>query len=281
MKKDYKVNSMKVTKMSESGFTLLEISIALTILAILSYGIAGALNKVGDFDDYVENKVYLEKVQESLLTYVQVNSFLPCPDTDGDGLENRELASPFECSDKDGQLPYLDIGVNPTDVWNQPLYYAVNNQADNDTGTPIPILDVDASASYFSNQTPPVFGFNTPPIGGVDTSTVPFDIDGNYMICGEASSSCSATTCQADAMECAAIAVVISFGKNGANTWARRAAGTEAALDDAETENADDDNYFWQAAGSNAAGQEFDDQLVWLTGYDVKYAVIKSGGTLP
>ncbi|WEJ62261.1 type II secretion system protein [Thiomicrorhabdus lithotrophica] len=274
MHKKNSVNSIQVSKANNFGFTLLEISIALTILAILSYGAVGALNKVGDFDDYVENKVYLEKVQESLLTYVQVNSFLPCPDTDGDGVENRELAAPFECSDKDGQLPYLDLGVNPTDIWNQPLYYAVNNQADNDTGTPIPILDLDASASYFSDQSPPVFGFNTPPYGAIKGT-------GNYTVCGESATSCAVSTCPSYAIECAAIAVVISFGKNGANTWARRTAGTEAGLDDAETENADDDNYFWQAAGSNAAGQEFDDQLVWLTGYDVKYAVIKSGGTLP
>ena len=77
-------------------------------------------------------------------------------------------------------------------------------------------------------------------------------------------------------LECAAIEVVVSFGKNGADTWAKYNAGTENLLDAAEKENADDDNYFWRSNGSNVAGQEYDDQLIWLTGYDVKYALLKS-----
>ena len=258
----------------QTGFSLLELSIALTIIGVLLYGVTGVLNKIEDFDEYAENRVYMEDVHDAFLTFVQVNRFLPCPDTDSppDGRENRVMNSAkLECDDEEGKVPFLDLGVNRADVWNNPLYYAVNNTADS-----VSVIDANSSASYFNTLTAPMPGFDyeTPPFGSDDGA-------GNYNVCNETAAFCSSSTPSADVIEFAAVAVVISFGKNGADTWARRAAGTEAALGDAETENADDDNYFWQGQGSNVESQAFDDQLFWLTGYDIKYAVIRSGADLP
>jgi len=252
------------------GFSLLEISIALTIIGILTYGLAGSFNKVDDFEDYQTNQKFMEKVQESLLTFAQVNRFLPCPDTDNDGRENRAATADLECVSEEGRFPYLDLGVAANDVWNAPLYYAVNNRADSSD-----ISDPDESASYFGriNTPAPVFNYNTPPFGS-DRAT------GNYTVCSETATVCSAATPGTQVIESAAIAVVISFGKNGLDTWSKIASNNEGALGSAEEENADDDNYFWIGRGSNLEGQEFDDQLFWVNGYDVKYAIIKSGGTL-
>lgn len=245
----------------QNGFSLLELSIALTIIAILSFGLSGALNKVGDFDKYTENRVILQKNYQAFLTFAQVNGYLPCPDTDGDGLENRE--GTFECTDKNGTVPFQDLGVAFGDVWNQPLHYSVNNQADNSTGE---ILDPLESASYFSNQPGALhFDIDTPPFGSSTGS-------GNYTVCNElAVAACNAATPSAGRAGFSVIAVVVSFGKNGAQTWAGNAVSA------AEVENSDNDNFFWQAVGSNVQNQDFDDQLFWITGYDIKYVSLKSG----
>lgn len=255
--------NLKSTK--QMGFTLLELAIALTVIAVLLYGVTGSLNKIDDYDEYAENRIFMNKVHDALLTYMQVNQFLPCPDSDGDGRENRDTANPNRCDQVSGTLPYLDLGVASTDVWNSPLLYVVNNKTDN-----ADITDADKSASYFNRASPPSagFDFDTPPFGSNNGT-------GNYTVCNETATSCSGSTASTAISGFAVIAVVISYGKNGTETWAGNPDGA------AEVENADGDNYFWQGKGSNVAGSSFDDQLFWITGYEVKYAVIKSGSPLP
>ena len=248
------------------GFSLLEIIIALAIIGFLSFGVAKTIETTRDFDKYQENKTYLDSVHNAFLTYVQVNGFLPCPDTDGNGLENRAVVAPFNCIAPNGNVPYQELGIAEFDVWGQPLFYAVNRQANN----PVAIVDNAQSASYFNNQAVPLpfFTLNTPPTAVANTPAL--GNAGNYVICAESEQvTCHATTNVLNTLEQDAIAVVISFGKNGRN-----------AVSPTEIENVDNDDFFWQASGSNVDHQAFDDQLFWLTGYDVKYAVIKSGGII-
>lgn len=249
----------------QKGFSLLEIGIALFLLSLFMYNVAIDSVVFREHDKYAENRMLMEDVKKSLLTFVQVNAYLPCPDTNGDGFENRTVGV---CDDKNGNLPYQLLGVVPVDIWNQPFYYAINNQADS-SGT-VEINNVAQSASFFSIDSPPKFNLNTPPIGTTSG-------DGNYDICGEnISNVCDGGTDDADKIELSAIAVVISFGKNGAQTWPLVGTAGVNVLSSTEEENADDDNFFWSASGNNQTATFFDDQLVWLTGYDVKYALFRS-----
>ncbi|GAB6070948.1 hypothetical protein JCM30760_20450 [Thiomicrorhabdus hydrogeniphila] len=242
----------------QNGFTLLELSIALMIMAALSYTLTLGVGATRDYDKFTENYEYLQKVRSALLTYVQTNGFLPCPDastTVPDGVEDRVGN---KCGLDAGYLPYKMLGVDAVDAWGQPLFYGINtntNTADVD--------DVSKSAAYFNIAGSPAFTKDTLPIGL--TSGV-----GNLKICGESATSCSATTPTANLIEGQAIAVVVSYGKNGAETWG------SAVLDAKEGENRGNNNYFWQSRGSDVAGDAFDDQLVWLTGFDVKYALLIS-----
>lgn len=247
------------------GFSLLEISIALAILGIFLYNLSIDTVVFREHDQYSENRLIMEEIRSSLLTYVQITGYLPCPDTDDDGMENRTAGV---CADRFGSLPYQELGVASVDVWNQPFYYAINEQTD--ASGVLNIDDATTSASYFSTTTPPRFNLNTPPTG---TSSG----GGNYDICGEnITNVCDGAAADADKIELSAIAVVVSFGTNGAETWPLVGTAGVAALSNTESENADDDNFFWSAAGSNQQASFFDDQLVWITGYDVKFALYRS-----
>jgi len=261
----------------QKGFSLLEVMIALAVFIVLMVVTVNVVQNQRGYDYIVKNEHYMNQVKEAFMTFVKINHFLPCPDTDGDGQENRVGA---ECSFMRGTVPFLDLGVPATDAWNQPLLYAVNERADGPNQGVREIHLPDQSASYFNNQSAPVFDFNTLPIGQVGDG-------GLYRICGEMTPvvmGCSTATAPDRLfLEEFAIAVVVSFGENGSATWnAINSNGTGASigLNEAETENMDRDQDYWQAVGSQREGQRFDDQLFWLLGTDVKYAVISSGGTL-
>jgi len=256
---------------AQKGFSLLELVIALTIFVVLMIATVNVVKTLREYDHLLENERYMTSVKGAFMTFVKVNQFLPCPDTDADadGKENREGAPNFECTSEEGKVPFLDLGVPAVDAWNQPLFYAINNEADSSVGIVKPL----ASARYFNRALAPAFTLNTWPIG--ESGSV-----GNYRICGEEAASCSSSTTADGLLEAAAIAVVVSFGENGAVTWSAINSGTNIGLDDAEAENMDGDQNYWQAIGSLREGKAFDDQLFWLLGDDLKYAIMSSGGTL-
>ena len=263
--------------LSQKGFSLLEVVIALMIFIILMVVSVDVLKNTREYDHLLENQHYMNEVKNAFITFVKVNGFLPCPDTDGDGKENREGAPDFECTFARGTIPFLELGVPATDVWHQPLLYAVNERTD--TSGVLEITNPLESASYFNNQSAPVFDWNTLPIGVIPDG-------GNYRICGELTNmtaGCSSATSNAELLEASAIAVVLSFGENGNVTWNAintNASGASIGLDEAEIENMDGDQDYWKAVGSQREGQKFDDSLFWLLGTDIKYAIVSSGGTL-
>ena len=268
--------------LSQKGFSLLEVMIALMVFVVLMIVTVNVVKNTREYDHLLENQHYMNEVKNALITFVKVNGFLPCPDTDGDGKENREGAPDFECTFARGTIPFLELGVPATDVWHQPLLYAVNTRSDA-VGTELEINQPLNSAAYFnSGDVPalgaaPVFEWNTLPIGENRAGA------GNLRVCAEIATDCSATTGGNDLLERAAIAVVVSFGQNGHATWNAintNASGASIGLDDAEIENMDGDMNYWQAIGSQREDQKFDDHLFWLVGTEIKYAIVSSGGTL-
>lgn len=260
-----------------AGFSILEIVIALTILSILSYSVLSGVLVSRDYEEYQENRLQLEEIRKAMDSFVQANGFMPCPDTNGNpnGVENRNAgAAGADCQRWWGRLPYQSIGVKPQDVWGNDFYYAINLRADN--GGVSDINDPTRPASFFSTQRQAVFDNLgnqtwTIPRFTVNTGLNPVQNNGNLTVCGEIAADCTGTTPDAQKLENVnAIAVVVSFGVNGGQTWAGE------ALDAAETENFDNDRFFWQAQGSNVDGEFFDDQLIWFTGNDVKAAMLNT-----
>ncbi|WP_168188953.1 type II secretion system protein [Thiomicrorhabdus sediminis] len=242
--------------MYQAGFSLLEISVALVVLSVLSFGLVNVLKLNQDYEDFNNNRLQITQTKQALLVFAQSNGYLPCPDSDGNGLEDR---SSGVCDVQFGRLPFLMLGLPETDVFGNSIFYAVNADA-----VTVNISDGAMSASYFSDVSAPRFTLQTVPLGS-DAGT------GNYTVCDEAATECNASTPVGNHLVSSAIAVIMSFGANGAQTWA-----TNASNSSIEVENADDDQFFWQARRSQAYGAEFDDQLAWIGAYELKFALLKT-----
>jgi len=247
-----------------SGFSILEIAIALSVLAFLSYGLASTLKTGRDYEQYFENRKVLLEAKTALIAFAQSNGYLPCPDGDGtiDGVETRVSGI---CSHTSGRLPYQTLGLAEHDEWGNYIYYAIATNATTAADANNPAL----IASYFNANSAPVFGLDTAPLAEAA-------VTGSNKVCNETAVICNSTTLtdSTKGAEEAAVVVLVSFGNNGEYTWSNL--GTASAFGTREFENADGDNYFWKETGSYSDSDGFDDQVVWLTGFDIKYAMLRS-----
>jgi prepilin-type N-terminal cleavage/methylation domain-containing protein len=121
-----------------SGFTLVEMAVVLVIAGLLLGGLLVPLSAQRDLKDYGEVRINLEQIKEALYGYALSNiatdgkPHFPCPDTDGDGAENRTGSA---CTAPEGDLPTRDLGLPNTDSWNNRYDYRVTLAfADNAVG---------------------------------------------------------------------------------------------------------------------------------------------------
>ncbi|MBI3432757.1 MAG: type II secretion system protein [Hydrogenophilales bacterium] len=123
----------------QRGFTLIEMAIVLVIVTILIGGLAMPLSAQIQARRIAETRQTLQEAREALLGYAMThhvtagtNHYLPCPDTTGDGHEDRVGTG---CAGQSGLLPWVDLGIAPQDAWGNRLHYAVITQfADSGSG---------------------------------------------------------------------------------------------------------------------------------------------------
>ncbi|BCN94311.1 hypothetical protein THMIRHAM_20960 [Thiomicrorhabdus immobilis] len=114
------------------GFSLIELSIALVVIGVISMATMQVYNSVNTYrNQTLVNKVLLQ-AQEAVVFFAQGNFRLPCPDVNGDGFE--------DCSGgyKTGQLPFYTVGlpvssqISDVDIGYQNLIYGVFRDTVND-----------------------------------------------------------------------------------------------------------------------------------------------------
>jgi prepilin-type N-terminal cleavage/methylation domain-containing protein len=119
-----------------SGFTLTEMAVVLVIVALLIGGMILPMSAQQDIRYVTETQKQLADIGEALYGYAASHSagdgrpFLPCPDTDGNGTENRTGAS---CTNQNGFLPWADLGLGREDAWGNPFRYRVAAAFSNNT----------------------------------------------------------------------------------------------------------------------------------------------------
>jgi prepilin-type N-terminal cleavage/methylation domain-containing protein len=102
------------------GFSLLEMSIVLVIVALLLAGLLPTVSSQIEQARRNETLKYMNEVRDALLGYTIANKHLPCPDSNGDG--SADAPCPGITF---GTLPYNDLGVTNKDAFGKELVYAV------------------------------------------------------------------------------------------------------------------------------------------------------------
>jgi prepilin-type N-terminal cleavage/methylation domain-containing protein len=226
------------------GFTLIEMAIVLVIITILIGGLAMPLSAQIQARRIAETKKIMEEAREAILGYAMTHSidhdgdadtpprpYLPCPDREGDGIENRNAGV---CTQEIGWFPWVTLGTAAQDAWGNRLRYATHN----DLTRAVP----NVSTSGFHN-------------GSALAPTTPWN-----QVCTE--EDCPDVDIAADVP-----VVLISHGANGwgaLNVNANTLASPSSAN---ELENLDWDKFFISRTPSKPgdASGEFDDLVTWLS----------------
>ena len=111
------------------GFTLVELAVALMIVALLLGMFVVPLGTQMDNQRIAETQKQLELAREAVLGFAVARGRLPCPatrntptGTAGAGTENKPAAT---CALTEGVLPWADLGVSETDAWGRRFTYRI------------------------------------------------------------------------------------------------------------------------------------------------------------
>jgi type II secretory pathway pseudopilin PulG len=104
-------------------------AVVLVILSLLIGGMILPLTAQREIHNLADTRKLLADISEALYGYAASHTagsgkpYLPCPDTDGDGKENRPDKT---CTSQEGTLPWADLGLGRLDAWNNPIRYRVS-----------------------------------------------------------------------------------------------------------------------------------------------------------
>jgi prepilin-type N-terminal cleavage/methylation domain-containing protein len=109
---------MLLKQIDNKGFTLIEIAIVMVIIGILAGGGVSLMGVLSERKIRNESLDYLNEARASLVNFAKINGRLPFADSDGDGNQN-----PGQFI---GTLPFLTLGISPTDAQRRILLYELN-----------------------------------------------------------------------------------------------------------------------------------------------------------
>ena len=109
--------------MPQRGFVLIEVAIALLVLALILGGILAPLNAQVEQGKIRDTNKVISDINEALLGYVMINGRLPRPATSlTDGLERGTCTTDANCT---GFIPWTTLGSPKLDAWGNIIRYSV------------------------------------------------------------------------------------------------------------------------------------------------------------
>lgn len=231
-----------------SGFTLVELAIAIFIIALLLGSILVPLATQVEQRQVTETQKSMEEVRDALLGFVATNGYLPCPDLQAGGTPNdgvEDVTGGGVCTTigggapnqyAAGNVPWVTLGLGSQDVWGNRFRYTV-------------------LATYAQRAPAATFTLAT---------------GGGLRVCTTAACAATLTT--------TAVAVIISNGRNSRSAFnATTNAATAASTSADELENSDNDRDAVSRTHSNVAATEFDDIVVWLPKFILNNRMVAAG----
>ena len=239
------------------GFTLIEMAVAVFIIALLLGSILVPLTAQVEQRQVADTQKALDEIKEALLGFAVANGHLPCPDRTaagpGFGLANDgyEDVTPGSgnCVVSEGNVPWATLGVVNADPWGNRFRYRV--------------------ALVFAQH--PVAPANT-----VFTLASSADLQ----VCTDAGCAGAGMSLTSFAPN-GAVAVILSHGKNGLgamNSLTNTMNPAPTSVD--EIENADgsvDARYVSRPITTVGLATEFDDIVTWLSKHTLFNRMVAAG----
>lgn len=108
---------MKDKYLRQNGFTLVEMTIVIVLVALLIGGLLIPLSAQRDIQSASETQKRLSEIREALFGFAVINKRLPCPSTATDPTSANYGIEDAACNDNEGYLPWKSLGVQATDAW--------------------------------------------------------------------------------------------------------------------------------------------------------------------
>lgn len=245
---------------SAAGFTLVEMAVVITLMAIFMTMGLRLLQATRDNAAWSETKVKQERIKLALIGYLRSNGTLPCPDATAVGTAPTGVKGTSPCLGAlgSGVVPWKDLGLSVADVqdgWSNFFTYRVANK------TP-------ATSSNWTSKLVADSGFS---INELAIPLVTFSLKERN----------AAGVLSATALTPNPVVVLVSHGKNGSG--ARTIGGTRNAAptgaDEIVNATAAPTAFISRAPSdvAAAAGGIFDDIVAYMTPQDLLQPLMTEG----
>jgi prepilin-type N-terminal cleavage/methylation domain-containing protein len=201
-----------------SGFSLIELAMAVLIIGLLLAGALIPLSSQIDTRNIAETQRNMEAIREAIIGFAQANGRLPCP---ADGTKpagaagaGLELWNGTTCTGNQfyGSVPWSTLGVPETDGWGRRFSYYVS---------PVFADGVPAATTNTAGQSP---SCNTP---------IPAPTQSSFALCSQGNLTVNTRNETSHALSAVGSwlpAVIISHGKNGSGAYTPAGGATLVAM---------------------------------------------------